>query len=201
MTIINTGVKYVDRSRQEVLAINLAREGIEGVFQIRNTNRLRRWGMKEQCRLKVDPLIDTANDGCQNDERMQAKNYIMLHKTRGGQEYFLLSGTHVGDLDLSYYDVGIDDRYVLCYTAISGRNACPGQSTPVSEGRFFRQIKGISLVDKTTATAINCTDGSDTDPECTDNTAKEFRFCAKVAYTKNVRGEVELCSVITNFLE
>ena len=64
------GFAYVQQSRQRVIALNLAREGIEAVYQIRNTNRQRRSSKKDQCRLKTNPMVDEANPGCEDDNWM-----------------------------------------------------------------------------------------------------------------------------------
>lgn len=49
---------YLQKTRQKIIAINLAREGMEQVMNIRNTNRQKRAGQKEQTRLKTNPFVD-----------------------------------------------------------------------------------------------------------------------------------------------
>jgi type II secretory pathway pseudopilin PulG len=55
---LNNGMTYIQKTREKTIAINLAREGIEAMYQIRDTNRYRRAGQKESCRLKTNPMID-----------------------------------------------------------------------------------------------------------------------------------------------
>lgn len=58
ISLLTYGINYVQKSRQKIISINLAREGIEAMYQIRDTNRQRWAGMKESCRLKTNPLVD-----------------------------------------------------------------------------------------------------------------------------------------------
>lgn len=213
MKMLNTGTMYIDRTRQEIVAINLAREWIESVYQIRNTNRKRRWGKKDACWLKVDPLSGNTS-ACENDPRMWSGNYIVQTKeTPQGQKYFFLSWTAEQDMDVSYFDPR-EMVYAMCYG--SGQwQPCPlgTQDNVVSEGRFFRQIDGLWLylknVQQTGWQYIDCQNGIDTytytppptDYDCADTVAKEYRFCSIVQYTKQLYGEVKLCGVLTNFLE
>ncbi len=55
---VNNSSRYLNRLRQQTIALNIAREGIESMYQIRDTNRRRRSSQKDQCRLKADPLSD-----------------------------------------------------------------------------------------------------------------------------------------------
>jgi Tfp pilus assembly protein PilV len=41
VVVLTNGMKYVQKTRQKVIALNLAREGMEAVYQIRDTNRTR----------------------------------------------------------------------------------------------------------------------------------------------------------------
>lgn len=64
---VNNSSRYLNRLRQQTIALNIAREGIESMYQIRDTNRRRRSSQKDQCRLKADPLSDEWSSGCDND--------------------------------------------------------------------------------------------------------------------------------------
>ena len=39
---LNNGMSFMQKTREKTIAINLAREGIEAMYQIRDTNRYRR---------------------------------------------------------------------------------------------------------------------------------------------------------------
>lgn len=78
---VSRTVRYVSEMRQRTIAMNLAKEGIESIYNIRNTNRRKRSANKDECRLKSNPLLDQDNDGCENDERMhQGSRALNLHQ-------------------------------------------------------------------------------------------------------------------------
>ena len=92
LTVLRKGFDYVQQSRQKIIALDLAREGIEAVYQIRNTNRKRWSAQKEECWLKTNPLVDEGAAGCQDDEWMQDGSYILDTSIVNNQRYFVLSG-------------------------------------------------------------------------------------------------------------
>ncbi|MBU0625911.1 hypothetical protein KKG31_04400 [Patescibacteria group bacterium] len=48
------------------------------MYQIRDSNRNRRAGKKEECWLKIDPLNDEGDNGnCDNDTWMESGYYIL----------------------------------------------------------------------------------------------------------------------------
>ena len=53
--IIST-TNYLTETRQKVMALNLAKEGVEIVYNIRNTNWRRRYEQKDACRLNANPF-------------------------------------------------------------------------------------------------------------------------------------------------
>lgn len=190
----------VDRLRQSVVAINLSREWMEQVYNIRNTNRLRRWWKKDACRLKIDPLSDWGNGLCQDDDRMTKWHYIIIPKIKDWQRYYALSWSFMSWLDMSYFDVGVDDKYSMCYTWWYWE-PCPGEMFTRSEWRFFREIGWKWLYRKdvniTGWTFISCVNWEDA--WCADKRAKEYRFCSKVEFVKQYNWSVEMCWVLTNF--
>ncbi|AHB41788.1 hypothetical protein P148_SR1C00001G1008 [candidate division SR1 bacterium RAAC1_SR1_1] len=191
---------YLQKTRQKIIAINLAREGMEQMINIRNTNRQKRAGEKEETRLKLNPSIDESSDGLQNDLWFGSGNYIILTTTMDNQQYFYASGVNQPLI----IDNGIGNtgnlKYSLCETG-GKRSGCPGQIPQSTEGYFFRKIEGKGLFKKESSTTggepINCPTGEDTN--CSTSSAKEFRFCSIVEYIGNGVGKVELCSVLTNF--
>ena len=194
ISLLTYGINFIQKSRQKVIAINLAREWIEAVYQIRDTNRQRRAGMKEECWLKIDPLEDERTPWCTDDTRMQSGFYILQPHTVSDQQYFLLTG---------FSSLGLADnalQYSLCFSHWS-RISCPGLTGVSSEGRYFREIQWYGLWAKDSSvtwwTYLPCTNGEDTD--CGTTSAKEFRFCSRVMYMWYGTGSVELCGVLTNF--
>ena len=203
ISLLTYGLTYVQKSRQKIIALNLAREGIEAMYQIRDTNRQRWFGMKEYCWLKTDPLNDGWDGLCQNDSRMQSWSYILDTNTLSGQRYFLLTGYSVNGFDSSNGIDSWDLAYSLC---ISGglRVACPGSSVATDEGRYFREIRWYGLFDKSVSVTwwvyMDCPTGSFS-ASCSSVDAKEFRFCSRVTYMGYGTWEVELCGVFTNFMD
>ena len=97
---LSNGFSFLQRSREKIIAINLAREGIEAVYQIRDSNRKRRGGKKETCRLKTDPL-SSSSDTCEDDPWITSGYYILMQTSTGGQQYFMLSGSYATGIALS----------------------------------------------------------------------------------------------------
>lgn len=64
---VNKTTSYVSEMTQKTIAMHLAKEGIEAMYNIRNTNRRKRSSEKDKCWLKAKPTIDEGNDGCEND--------------------------------------------------------------------------------------------------------------------------------------
>lgn len=201
VVVLTNGIKYVQKTRQKVIALNLAREWMEAVYQIRDTNRTRRAWVKDACRLKINPLVDDRwSERCPDDIRFVSGAYALQRLTTGGQEYFALTGPFPTWLD---FGNGIDSgdlKFSLCQ--LSGRrDACMGILPATSEGKYFREIDWLWLYLKDVAatwwSAIICTWWATA--QCGNSRAKEFRFCSKVSYLGDGTGEVKLCGVITNF--
>ena len=195
---LKNSTTYLQKTRQRIIAVNLAREGLEQMINIRNTNRQKRAGQKEQTRLKCNPSIDEGGDWLSWDVRFWAWNYIILTTTNSGQQYFYGSGINK-DLVIKN---GIGDlgnlQYSLCETGWVWK-ACPGQIPESKEWYFFRKIAGLWVFKKESTTVggtlLTCPNWW----VCWDDSAKEFRFCSIVEYIGNSNGKVELCSVLTNF--
>ncbi|MFA7298679.1 MAG: hypothetical protein WC010_03485 [Candidatus Absconditabacterales bacterium] len=200
VVVLTNGMKYVQKTRQKVVALNLAREGMEAIYQIRDTNRTRRAGVKDGCWLKINPLVDDqGSERCIDDIRFTSGTYVLQRLMTGGQEYFALTGPLLTGINLSN---GLESNSGFSLCQQSGYwDSCMGQLPTMSEGKYFRQIEGLGLYLKDVATVggdlIVCT-GS-VGPDCGTSRAKEFRFCSKVAYIGDSTGEVKICGVITNF--
>ena len=78
-------VNYVSEMKQRTLALNLAKEGIETVYNIRDTN-WRRWSAT-----KVTPL-DELNEGCEDDQWITAQtNWVIEEHLTQKDRYFSLT--------------------------------------------------------------------------------------------------------------
>ena len=200
VVVLTNGMRYVQKIRQKVVALNLAREWMEAVYQIRDTNRTRWAWVKDQCRLKTNPLINDWSDTCADDLRFSSGDYVLQRLTAWGQQYFALTGPLSPWLDLWNGLDNSDYNFSLCQQ--SGYwDACIWDKTITSEGKYFREIQWLWLYLKDVSVAgwteITCTWWID--PACWNGRAKEFRFCSKVAYIGDGTGEVKICGVLTNF--
>lgn len=199
---INYASDNVKSVKQRVIAINLAREGMEWVFQIRDTNWLSSPSKKDECRLDMNPLLDQwSTDWCSDDKWMGSWNYILQKIISGDQQTFYLSWwSNWAKLNLSDGVDSNDTNFALCWSGALGlRQACPGYNWPVA---YFRQIHWEWLFLKDSNTTgwdyLDCANW--TSPSaCWWIDAKEYRFCSKVAYIWQWAWEVELCGLITNF--
>lgn len=62
--------RYISESAQRTVALNLAKEGIEAVYNLRNSN-WRKWSdKKNECRLVASPLNET-QQSCEDLPRLQ----------------------------------------------------------------------------------------------------------------------------------
>lgn len=200
VVVLTNGMTYVQKTRQKVIALNLAREWMEAVYQIRDTNRTRRAWVKDACRLKIDPLVDEWALRCIDDTRFTSGAYALQRLTADGQEYFALIASLSTWIDLSNGLDSGDLDFSLCQQ--SGlRYSCMWTLPTTSEGKYFREIEWLWLYLKDVSTTwwdlITCTWW--TAPDCWTSRAKEFRFCSRVVYIGESTGEVKICGVITNF--
>lgn len=203
VVVLTNGMKYVQKTRQRVVALNLAREWMEAVYQIRDTNRTRRAGVKDACRLKINPLVDDntwSTTTCTDDFRFTTGSYVLQRLMTWGQEYFALTGPSAWITFSSPVDTDILYRYSLCQQ--SGYwDSCMWTLPSTSEGKYFREIEWLWLYLKDVPiswwTEIACTWWLS--PGCWTGSAKEFRFCSRVVYIGDSTGEVKLCGVMTNF--
>ena len=201
VVVLTNGMKYVQKTRQKVIALNLAREWMEAIYQIRDTNRTRWAWVKDACRLKADPLVDEWMLRCNDDVWFTSGNYALQRLTAWDQEYFALTWLFP-PFDLSNGIDSGDYLYSLCQQS-GYRDACIWLPPTTSEGKYFREIEWLWLylkdVPTTWWTAIVCTWSLWPDSNCWNSRAKEFRFCSTVSYIWDGTWQVRLCWVLTNF--
>lgn len=189
--LLRVAVTYTNKTRQETIAINLAREGIEWVYNRRNTNWLKRSGEKDKYRL-------CANSGCSSwfqwSGIIHKLSYINTPygKVSSYQPMWQISGDSI-----------LWDTSLLLSTG-----DFIWWTSPDAAGKFYRAIIGLGLYLKDTATVwgdiITCADGNaDYIPwdSCSDQKPKEYRFCSRVEYQRDLKWSVELCGSITNYQE
>lgn len=217
--LMRASIAYTDKTRQETLAINLAREGMETVYTIRNTNRLRRSGKKDENRLCANPSVESDSTQTSCWAWMQSGTSYIMRTISAEQQYIALnpiSGQQLNNAD------GEDNSFALRYYKPAAQNVIGWYHSQWftgsnNEGKFFREIRGLWLYQKDSNIVwwnpITCTQWTNTytavtingtpvsNQPCSDSRPKEFRFCSKVEYQKQMKWKVELCGVLTNYEE
>ena len=181
----------VNKVRQETIAINIAREGVESVYARRDTNRLQHPSEKDRYRLRANSYTTDRLQGWSNPE-----DYV------GYTLEYTWSTNKL--INLIPNDIRIDHIHASIKhpdTLLSGDDFMSHEIP--SGGSYYRSILGQGLYLKDTTTPggdrISCQDGDD--GSCGDHAAKEFRFCSKVEY-EGVwagNGNVILCGILTNY--
>ena len=194
VSALNNANKYLQKSREKIIAINLAREWIEEITNIRDSNRKKNAWKRDESRLKLNPMDS-------NDKRFTSGTYIILSEISGGQQYFYGSGSFTG-FDWNLWNTINNNKYSLCQNNWIW-SACPWMEAISPEGKYYRRVRSLWLFQKETNiiwwTPIDCTKSSDQWDICGDSSAKEYHFCVDVDYIWENVGNVELCSVLTNF--
>ncbi len=72
---IKSWINFMEKTRKEVIAINMARSWMEMVYNIRDTNRTRRTSKIEECWLKIDPMKDDTTNWCEDDDWFATGNW------------------------------------------------------------------------------------------------------------------------------
>lgn len=202
LQLITQAARYAYRTQEQIIAAQLAQEGIEGVYSIRNTNLLRWAGLRDFCWLKTVPMVDDANDGCINDAWIQSGWYLLSSETNlQGNTYWILTGfttTPPSAETLSNVWTG----FGLCM--MYGKwQPCPDNWTGTIQ--YYRTIQSLGVFLKNVQTVagqwIDCASGIDEDSDimCGDTAAKEVRICSSVRYLDNDWNEMRICSILTNF--
>ncbi|MBQ7073468.1 hypothetical protein IJM86_00005 [bacterium] len=62
LTAVNKYVTYLSQSRLQTIALNLTREGMELLYQWRDTNREKNEGNKDQKIFCIDPFASTCTN-------------------------------------------------------------------------------------------------------------------------------------------
>lgn len=198
--MMQNSTQVTQQTQTKTLAINLAREAIEIVYNIRDTNWTKRSSNSEWCRLKADPLVDTDNDGCENDDRVASWRYIIQEKTAGDQQYFSLEKVEIPWL-LSQEDALISMPSTQLCQGETWRVSCQDTGTTLS---IVRAIQITGLYHKNTTTPgwdpINCINGeSNIQVPCGWDQPKELRFCAHTHIIADKGTHIQLCGILTNF--
>lgn len=187
ITTLNSWIWQVQKLNQRTIATYLAKEWIEAVYNIKETNKTL-W----KYRLQLDSFDENAKYLSGN------WNYYLSSKIISWQSYFVLNWVEEW-LNLSGWINTGDLNFSLCEFSWT-RQACPWEQPQSSQWKFFRSLewKWLFLKDSTETwwKLIDCQQSND--PNCEDNFPKEFRFCSRVEYIGKPNWNVEFCGIITN---
>ncbi len=202
---ISKTTQYISEMRQRTIALNLGKEGVESMYNIRNTNWKRRSANRDQCWLKMNPMTDEGNDGCENDTWISKWAFILTYNTNW---FFFLSGLQAyntlrrpeQNIPVPYNSFNHSRSDFLYHTGWNFFTTKPtGRTSNWTIGDFYRSIRVDGLFSKSDNRALDCPKGNQTN--CWDNSAKELRFCSSVFYNKPHQWYVEICAIMTNFIE
>lgn len=199
---ITRAYDFMNNTRMQVRAVNFAREWVEMMFNIRDTNRRRHSGERDKYWNNVWTWNVKFGSGI----------YVLKEwKDSSGDVYVYASGVIFwSDIGEYYWDEFWDEgeqimevaKIVFTWTYNYLSWVYDGSSwiyQPAtwdmktllwSEGDFYRVVRVYDVKDKW----VDCPD----EDEC----PKEMRFCVKIFYRSNsAKRSSELCSIMTNFEE
>ncbi len=214
---VQNTLRQVHHSNQRIIAMNLAKEGIESMYYARNQRILQHpWtdlgtngGGKEltdtsdrsRCRLALN------SENCITQKRILDKgNYSMdFSQTTNGKVNINFTQQQ-NDINFQEWVFETNKPYAL-YLSGNERSSDPGDKTDnlTRYGRFFRKIEGKGIFTKNlenwNITKINCNGIYDYHENCYNNTPKEYHFCSVVKYIGAgvPPSEVKFCAIMTNF--
>lgn len=202
---INRAYSFMNDTKVRVRASNFAREWVEIIFNMRDTNwRRHSWERDAN-------WLDTWTWS-----NIFGKWLYVLKEwiTPAGDKYFYadrLDFNTIEDVEKIYNDFFNGDvppwtemqfEWDYSYMEYSGGNRVPQtwsiQELLTNETKFYRIVRVFGIYNKL---------GSSPDIEAIsenhkDGTPAEMRFCVKVFYMNGgTRGSSELCSIMTNFME
>lgn len=191
ISMINAANGHINTIRQETIAINLARESMEGMYNRRNTNRLRHPAEKDKHRLCTNNNCDSwwfSSGGTYYILQSDWNSFLRtgaVSSIRDKTWFLLKDADFIGDkpgwsfyraiIPLWLYQKDVNITWWLLITSCISQNSTYGKL----------QFSGSMVSTES----------------CGDDTPKEFRFCSKVEYEWLWKGNVELCGAITNYKE
>ena len=188
--------RYVENSKMQVMAVNLAREGVEMMYTIRDTNRRKSSGNKDTMRLRLDPF------GGADTILTKGTGYYALNIQLTGQSQYPML-TKVGAAtdalyqDISHYTDGIGEEFKVVFTGgyySGGIPVLTAEELMSRSAEFYRVVYVDGVYNKSS--------GQSSDSRCSpcgDGVPQELRFCVKVFAVSTHVTQSEICSMMTNF--
>lgn len=208
---INRSYTFMNNTRLQVRATNFAREWVEMMFNIRDTNRRKHAWKKDMYWLCLDcsqPNV-TVNS---TSQIFMPWIYKLSEKLENGSDYSIIASvitpsTNINEFysdDWFWNDNSREEfkiPFTWTYTYLSWWNNVTWDMADLlwSETEFYRVVRVYGIYKKNSSSADESIWGTITN--YTNNTPKEMRFCVKVFYRTNAPHSTELCSIMTNFEE
>ena len=200
---INRSYAFMGSTRMKVRAINFAREWVEMMFNIRDTNWRENSWEKDKYWLRVwswdvnfqkGVYILKEKDNGSGDIRIYADN---LAVSEGNVENFYGDDFWRSENEANRNKSRLFFEWTYNYLSWKYENwnwtfdsvTWDVQDLLWNDGEFYRIVRVFDIVNKWS----DCTMG--------DSCPKEMRFCVKVFYRYQWEHETELCSIMTNFEE
>lgn len=200
--------RYLSETAQKTIALNLAKEGIEAVYNLRNSN-WRKWSdMKDECWLNV------TNDFCSDYSRKLTDAQMRIlgmnkntNDWRSPRDISKIQKWERDDNKARFKQISIREKsaFQLLYHqwqrlpqwSIPDTEIQQAKNNSYQYWEYFRVITIHGLFDKITGGKLTCNTTA-TSP-CKSSSPKELRFCSTVFYTKPYQWVVNICSIMTNF--
>ena len=178
-------VIFVISMAQKTIALNLAKEGIEAVYNLRNSN-WRKWSdKKNECRLVSSPLSETTQN-CEQLSWLQTGTQYVISNKKPWLEKFNNQNDSIEEIPR------ISWSYKRRIWVVSLRDkTLPWQNIKQSDNEKWSYL------------SYYCTKAQDTVwktwKQCGDSSPKELRFCSQVDYSHPHQWSIKICSIMTNF--
>lgn len=177
--------RYLSETAQKTIALNLAKEGIEAVYNLRNSN-WRKWSdKKNECWLVSSPLSETTQN-CEQLSWLQTGTQYVISNKKPWLEEFNNQNDSIEEIPR------ISWSYKRRIWVVSLRDkTLPWQNIKQSDNEKWSYL------------SYYCTKAQDiawkTWKQCGDSSPKELRFCSQVDYSHPHQWSIKICSIMTNF--
>ncbi len=183
-------IQFTQSTQERIINNNITRAGVETIYQIRDSNRLRRPEQKNSCRLKAQPI--QIHDDCAQDEWIQTWRYSIQSIQEDGQNLFGLRRLDIEDFSIREQAIQTREHTKIC---LDQEQNCTTETTPI----IMKAVEVLWLYDKTAQdqeTIVECNNGLGS---CWSWDPKELRFCVHTHHQNIQQTHTMLCSIITNF--
>lgn len=208
---INRSYSFLGKSKLQVRATNLAREWVEDMFIIRDSNRRRRSWLKDQHWLNTYMCDGTPSNQCKNfekwlyllkEEQSSSWSYIKAEKLEYSVNCYSEDEFFKDNCETLRGQSKVIFTWEYTYLSWEAADSIEIMTWNIAdllwwETDFYRLVRVYGIYQKNDSQP-NTESASSTQ----DSAPQELRFCVKVFYWNYVEPHaVELCSMMTNFEE